>query len=311
MESLQSTQKLLSVIIPVKNWDVGLLLDALLGEIISSKLEDHVEIIIADDCSKEQYRRMNRAHVQQKDCIFYYERKQCMGRAAIRNDLLKKASGTYILFLDADVLPDNPDFLKTYLTCVRENEPVVCGGVSYRNRTLLEKKYDFYLYKGKHTEWLPVEKRQQAAWRYFFSANVLIKRSILERISFDERFSGYGYEDIEWGIRLDKACGIHQIENTCSHLGLIEKQKAFSRMRSSIENFLLLQELHPNIFHQTGVAPVAEKLKCCPSFLLRSMDALCSACFALSPWHKISLLFFQMDKAVLLALAGRKIREKI
>jgi len=311
MGSPQFTQKLLSIIIPVRNWDIGLLLDALLGEISSSEIGDQLEIIIADDCSEEQYRRVNQAHVQQADCIFYYERKQCLGRAAIRNDLLKKASGTYILFLDADVLPDKPDFLKTYLACVQKNEPVVCGGVSYKSRMLLGKKYDFYLYKGKHTEWLSAEKRQQAAWRYFFSANVLIKRSILERISFDERFSGYGYEDIEWGIRLDKDCGIHQIENTCSHLGLIEKQKAFARMRSSIDNFLMLQEMHPNTFRQTGVAPVARKLGRCPSFVLRSMDAICSSCFALSPWHRVSLLFFQVDKAVLLALAGRKTREKI
>ena len=309
MGSQQTAQKLLSVIIPVRNWDIGPLLNALLAEISSSAMGDHLEIIIADDCSEKRYRRINQVHVQQADCISYYERKHCRGRAAIRNDLLMRASGTYILFLDADVLPDKPDFLETYFACVRKDEPVVCGGVSYKSRMLLDKKYDFYLYKGKRTEWLPAKKRQQVAWRYFFSANVLIKRSILERISFDERFSGYGYEDIEWGIRLDKAFGIQQIDNTCSHLGLIEKHRAFSRMRSSIDNFMLLQKMHPNTFRQTGVAPVAKKLGRCPSFVLRSMDAICSSCFALSPWHRASLLFFQVDKAVLLALAGRKNRE--
>ena len=307
---MESSKKLLSVIIPVQNWDIGLLLDALLTEISSSALEEHLEIIIADDCSKEHYRRINRLHTGRADCIAYYERKHCLGRAAIRNDLLSRAIGSYILFLDADVLPDNTDFLETYLACIEKKEPVVCGGVSYRRRILMERKYDFYLYKGKRTEWLPAKKRQLAAWRYFFSANVLIKRSILDRISFDERFSGYGYEDIEWGIRLDKVFGIHQINNTCSHLGLVEKQKAFSRMRSSIDNFMLLQKIHPEVFHQTGIAGMIKFLDGFPSVLLRAMDAICCSGFRISPLHWVSFFLFQLDKAVLFACSVRKKRKE-
>ncbi len=306
---MEPSTKLLSVIIPVRNWDIGLLLDALLTEISSSALEEHLEIIIADDCSQEYYRRINRLHTGQADCISYYERKHCRGRAAIRNDLLSRAIGSYILFLDADVLPDNSDFLETYFACIRQEEPVVCGGISYRRRILMERKYDFYLYKGKRTEWLSAKKRQLAAWRYFFSSNVLIKRSILAQISFDERFSGYGYEDIEWGIRLDKAFGIHQIDNTCSHLGLIEKQKAFSRMRSSIDNFMLLQTIHPEVFHQTGIAGTIKFLHGFPSVLLRAMDVICCCGFHVSPLHWVSLFLFQLDKAVLFARAAGEKRK--
>jgi predicted glycosyltransferase involved in capsule biosynthesis len=306
---MTSAQKQLSIIIPVRNWDIGLLIKALTTEIDSLAFEDRVEIIIADDYSEEQYRDLNRIHVQGVECISYYELDRNIGRAAIRNDLLARAIGRYILFLDADVLPDNPDFLATYFGCIEKKEQLVCGGISYQNRLLTEQEYNFYFYKGSRTEWVPAVERQQTAWRYFFSANVLIKRSILNRIGLDERFSGYGYEDIEWGIRLDQTFGIRHIENTCSHLGLVEKKESFCRMRKSIRNFMLLQEIHPEIFHQTGVASTVNLLSKFPAVALGAMDTICSAVFALSPLHSLSLFCFQLDKAVLFTRAARKNKE--
>ena len=295
----------LSIIIPVRNWDLGFLVDKLMAEIDSRGYENRLEIIIVDDHSAAEYRTVNRRHVKGSGCISYNELPGRIGRAAIRNDLLDRASGEYLLFLDADVIPDSPDFLQSYFDCIKRQEKVVCGGVSYKSRVLDDKKFDFYLYKGKRTEWLPAETRQKTAWRYLFTANVLIKRSVLDRISFDERFSGYGYEDIEWGIRIDKAVGVLHIDNSCSHLGLVEKKAAFSRMRESMQNYLLLQTLHPEVFEQAGIQSVVNRLQRLPALLLTVMDKICSAVFYLSPWVVLSFYCFQLDKAVLLARACR------
>ncbi len=303
---MTSAQKILSIIIPVRNWDIGLLIKALITEIYSLAVEEHVEIIIADDYSEEQYRDLNRIHVQRAECISYYELDRNIGRAAIRNDLLTRATGRYLLFLDADVLPDNPDFLETYLGCIEGKEQLVCGGISYQKRLLTEQKYNFYFYKGRRTEWVPAGERQRTAWRYFFSANVLIKRFILNRIVLDERFSGYGYEDIEWGIRLDQTFGIRHIENTCSHLGLVEKEESFLRMRNSIRNFTMLQEIHSEIFHRTRIASTVNLLSKFPAIVLGALDTVCSTVFAFSPFHRLSLFCFQLDKAVLFTQTARE-----
>ena len=301
-----SDTKILSIIIPVRNWDLGLLLAALMSEIGSRGIEDCLEIIIVDDHSDEPYRRLNRSHVRMSGCISYYELPGQVGRAAIRNDLLARAEGQYILFLDADVVPDSSNFLESYFVCIRRGEEVVCGGISYRSRVLDDKKYDFYIYKGTRTEWLPAVTREKASWRYLFTANVLIRRSVLDQIGFDERFSGYGYEDIEWGIRLDRKVGIRHIDNTCSHLGLVEKQASLLRMRRSVQNFMLLQKLHPEVFKQADIASLVTLLSKLPVVLLSAMDKACGAVFACSPFHAISLFCFQLDKAVLFARAARE-----
>ncbi|MET0545697.1 MAG: glycosyltransferase, partial [Caulobacterales bacterium] len=43
-----------------------------------------------------------------------------LGRSAGRNRLIAEARAAHVLFLDADMLPDNEDFLQRYDTLVRE-----------------------------------------------------------------------------------------------------------------------------------------------------------------------------------------------
>ena len=302
---MPAEKKQLSIIVPVYNWDTGLLIKALSEEISTAALAESVEILIADDCSDQRFQDVNRNHVCGIPYVEYYELEKNIGRAAIRNDLLSRARGTSILFLDADVVPDSPSFLRTYLQYMEKGNPVVCGGISYQQQILKGRQYDFYLYKGTKTEWIPASQRQMVPWRYFFSANVLLQASVLDGISFDERFSGYGYEDIEWGIRLEREHGILHIDNTCSHLGLVAKDDAFMRMRNSIDNFIELKRMHPQVFAKAGISPLATFLGYIPKGMLRLLDAGLIRVFRLSPWPRLSYYCFQMDKAVLFSLQER------
>lgn len=299
-------QRILSIIIPVLNWDLKLLLNVLIKELEDNELEQSVEIIIADDCSDDGYRLNNRKLVKERAYIAYYELEQRIGRAAIRNDLLDRVNTECILFLDADVLPDDPSFLRTYLEFARQDVAVVCGGISYRTRILTAKKYDFYFYKGKQTEWIPARVRRKVPWRYLFTANVLIKRSVLLTVDFNEEFSGYGYEDIEWGIRLENIVDIQHIDNTCSHLGLVGKKESFKRMRQSIDNFNRLRKLHPEVFEQANISRIINLLHWNPAWLLNVLDYLLQGVFLLSRIQSINLLCYQLDKAILLACALKK-----
>ncbi len=296
----------LSVIIPVLNWDLGLLLDRLTTEIDGAGLAETVEIIIVDDCSREEIRRRNRAAACRHAMVVYHELPDRAGRAGIRNHLLARARGRYILFLDADVLPDSAFFLRNYLQEARAGHPVICGGISYRTRILTGRCYDFSLYRGRKTEWLPVEQRRQTPWRYLFTGNVLLDRHVLEQVGFDESFSGYGYEDIEWAIRLARLVPIRHIDNTCSHLGLVDKRSAFVRMRRSTENYMRLARLHPGEFSQTPVFRLFRMLRPWPRPLLGALDRVLAGLFVISPLQDLSYLLFQLDKAVLLAVLDRE-----
>ncbi len=295
----------LSIVIPVLDWDLEPLLARLAAGIAGAGATGQVEIVIVDDCSREEIRRRNRIAAGRHAAVRYHELAERAGRAGIRNILLARARGRYVLLLDADMLPDRPDFLRRYLAEIRAGHEVVCGGISYRTRILTGRRYDFFLYKGRRTEWLPADRRQRTPWRYLFTGNVLIRRDILERVGFDESFSGYGYEDVEWAIRLARQVAVRHIDNTCSHLGLVNKQTTFARMRRSTENYMKLARLHPDEFRQARVFRVFRLLRGWPLPLLRAMDRALAASFALSPLCKVSLLLFQLDKAVLLAMLDR------
>jgi len=295
----------LSIVIPVLDWDLAPLLARLAGEIEAADLAPRVEIVVADDGSRSRVRAVNREAAARYPFIRYGELAEQAGRAGIRNHLLARARGRYVLFLDADVLPDRPTFIRDYFREIAGGHRVVCGGISYATRVLTDRKYDFYVYKGSRTEWLPARRRQQAPWRYLFTANVLIRRDVLDTIGFDEKFQGYGYEDIEWAIRVGQQVAIRHIDNPCSHLGLVDRETAFARMRSSMENYMQLARLHPAEFSRTGVFRLVTLLRRLPSPLLTTMDRLLERLFVLSPANSLCFLLFQVDKAVLLAWLER------
>jgi len=242
----------LSVIIPVYNWDVTLLVEALAREIVSANLYNEIEIVIADDCSSREYREKNQQEINKHSFCRYYEQKKRGGRSVVRNFLVKQTKHPFVLMLDADMLPDKENFLSEYRQQISLNQKIICGGYSYKKRILQGREYDFYYYKGKKTEEISAKERNETPWRYLFTGNVLVHRDVLDKIGFDENFVNYGYEDIEWGIRLSCNYPIHHVDNTCSHLGLIQKNKAFARMRSSIPNFLRLKTCIQNFFPGPG-----------------------------------------------------------
>lgn len=294
----------LSVLIPVYNWNVGPLLTSLYSQCVHLPEGQRVEIIVMDDGSSEKF--TNRTVAAQLSLVRYEESGVNKGRAEIRNALLQQAKGVYVLFLDADMLPDRDDFIQTYLAQGREGREIVCGGISYCQNKQKDPEYSFYLYKSGKTEALPSSVRRSTPWRYLFTSNIMVRRDIMKSVHFDPRFTGYGFEDIEWGIRLGKSFIITHIDNTCSHMGVMSKQQVFSKMRDSVQNYALFLSLHPLKIGRTGAAGLASFLKHLPDALLTLGDLLLSRLFTWIPWNWCLFFIFQCTKAVLLARVLKK-----
>lgn len=290
----------LSILIPVYNWDVRELLTRLAAQAEALSGEELVEIVVIDDDSSLKFR--NKETAGEIAQLTYRELTKNIGRAAIRNTLLRKASGKYVLFLDADMLPDRDDFIQRYVNEAKHGKEILCGGISYLQCDKNDEQYSFYLYKSNKTESLPASVRQKAPWRYLFTSNILLLREIMESVSFDSQFSGYGFEDIEWGIRLGQSHTIIHIDNSCSHMGLMRKSEVYSKMCESISNYGLLIALHPECSNGTGAGVIASRLSFLPRFFLNLSDRLLSFLFHTLNWNKLLLLLFQLDKAVLLAI---------
>lgn len=295
----------LSILIPVYNWDVALLLDSLWTQCSRLAEHDQIEIIVVDDGSKQKFNNVSAA--AGLTGVLYKELAENTGRAAVRNYLLHLAHGSYVLFLDADMLPDQEDFVQTYFELARNGRDVVCGGISYQKNNVQDLTSSFYIYKSLKTEALPAILRSKNPWRYIFTSNIMLRRNIMESVSFDPRFTGYGFEDIEWGIRLEKSFTVEHIDNTCSHMGVMSKEQVFAKMREATDNYALLYTRYPEKIGAAGAIGLAKYLQFFPDLFLRLNDKLIAASFHFFPWNTLLFLLFQCDKAILLA---RKMKEQ-
>lgn len=89
--------KLVSIITPVYNSE------KYVGETIKSVLSqtyDSWEMLIADDCSKDNTAKVVKTFVDHR--IKYFRLEKNVGAAAAKNKAIEKAQGKYIAFLDAD-----------------------------------------------------------------------------------------------------------------------------------------------------------------------------------------------------------------
>lgn len=298
----------LSIVIPVYNWDITPLLTRLATEIEESSLETRVEVTVLDDCSTDAALRSRNEEFlsrQPKGYLKYGALQRNTGRAVIRNLLAAGASGEFLLFLDCDVLPDREDFVRSYLARAEERSyDVVCGGISYRTRILHGREFDYHAYLGNKKEVKAAADRNQAPWRHILTSNIMVRKSVFQATPFDERFTGYGYEDIEWGVRLSQQYRILHIDNTASHLGLVSRSRTYDKMCNSVPNYLLLKRLCPMAFDASSISKVVRLLLSCNSGLLRRIDRILRSSF-LSEWlcNRLAFIVFQLNFAVLLALA--------
>ncbi|GAB4343758.1 MAG: polysaccharide biosynthesis protein HfsG [Desulfobulbaceae bacterium] len=289
----------LSVLIPVFNRDVSPLLRMLDAQCARQGDDHDVEIIAVEDGSTRTF--ANEETALSLERVRYERLPENTGRAAVRNHLFHLSRGDWVLFLDDDMLPDHEDFLARYLERAAAGCDVVCGGISYQQLDQDVAKHSFHVYRSLRTEALPAATRSREPWRYLFTSNIMVRREVMESVEFDPRFTAYGFEDVEWGVRLQERCRVEHIDNTCTHMGVMDKETVFARMREATANHCLLHRLYPEKTARAGAIAPARLLRHCPVFLLRIADRLLGRLFHFLSWNPLLYLIFQADKVVLLA----------
>mgnify|MGYP002638898225 CR=1 FL=1 len=306
-DAAQRVAPKISVLVPVYRFEVGPLATSLAR--MARDLDGAIEVRLLDDGTPDAGLRLeNRAAIESADrSISYSELEQNVGRARARNHLAEGAQGDFLLFLDADVLPDGSDFFERYLRWIEADAgDVACGGLSYEQRIRRGREYRFHLALARSTELLRPEEKSVEPWRHLTTANLLVRRSLFASIPFDPEFSGYGYEDSEWGIRVSRCARVSFIENSVSHLGLIEERELVARTARSLPNFRRLADLHPAEFSRLPIARLVRPLRRVPAPLLATADYLLGTTTRLCPVSRAKVLSFQLKKAVGLAREFRR-----
>lgn len=247
---------MLSILIPTYNWDVTPLVDLLHQELKETTIP--FEIIVLDDASVSDKQAKNKEINTLTNCSFSILPNN-IGRSAIRNLLASKAQYNWLLFLDADTLPTNKNFIQCYLNEILDKRQVIVGGVAYKDNGN-SKKIRWKL--GKKVEEKTADYRRQNPYKYFFTGNFLIKKSVFKTIRFDESLKKYGYEDLVFAKALHtKNIPVFHIDNTVFHLGIDDNEKFIAKTKEALNNLSVLFETGKVTFTDTRIFSLYKKIR--------------------------------------------------
>ena len=193
------------------------------------------------------------------------------GRARGRNRLTSAARGRYFLFLDADMLPDDSRFLDTWLTETRCDVAVVFGGFSLIQAPE-DRHFAIHRLMAAKSDCLDADTRSLQPEKYVFTSNLLVRRDVFEAEGFDAGFTGWGWEDVEWAMRVAARYGVDHIDNTATHMGLDRADTLARKYEQSVANFARVIARHRDVVAQYPSYKVARLLKKVPGIgLLRPL----------------------------------------
>lgn len=170
------------------------------------------EIIVADDGSTDE--RTVEANLGIATLVHcqYIIRKENAGRAVIRNFLAQEAQYDLLLFIDSDMSLVDDQYIRRYLAA--DCDTVVDGGVRIVGDEDEWRGNLRYLYEKAEEPHHTAPERQRTPYQHLHTANLLIRRELMLKYPFDERFRHYGYEDVLLGKTLRRhRVAIKHIDN--------------------------------------------------------------------------------------------------
>ena len=285
----------LSILIPYFKDDPRPALIALLGQANGRK---DIEILIYDDGSAlpDLNRSVCAAVKEANTPVGLFIAAQNRGRSSARNYLKDQARADWVLFLDADMRPENPDFIQSYVDAVIEGESeIIFGGFTVPDHAD-DPNRELHRALSLVSDCLSLEERQAKGPQYVCSSNLCVKKAVIEAEPFDSEFSGWGWEDSEWAARAARSFSLMHIDNPALHLGLETTETLLQRFQTSGPNYKRFTDKHPDLAQTLRLYGLTRKLAAVPGQkLMRPVLKLCVKINALPV--KLRLLALKLWRA--------------
>ncbi|MEE2525101.1 glycosyltransferase family 2 protein [Hyphobacterium sp. HN65] len=195
-----------------------------------------------------------------------------VGRAAGRNRLASAAIGDWLLFLDAD-MTIGPDFLRGWLDLISQYEfDAAFGG--YTADPVTRGDHRLHAALARSSDENTADRRNRIGATAFCTSNLLVKADLMRSTPFDEHFTGWGWEDVDWAVRADQRGELVHFDHPAGHSGWQTPDILLRKFKDAAVNYARLLEKHPQLAQLPG-AKAARFLKAVPGqALLRGVWAL-------------------------------------
>lgn len=229
---------MISILIPVFNYDVAVLVTSLREAM--DKVPEFSELIVGDDGSASEYRQRYEVLINGKVRLVTAEKN--IGRAAIRNRLAAEAGGKFLLFIDADAMITSTaeNYLRSWLPFLNCGK-VICGGVLYPGHAPADPDKILRWKYGRKREQRKPADRNKRPHENFSGFNFMIERDLYLKIRFNEELRQYGHEDTLFGYQMRKAgVDICHVDSALIHDGVETNSEYIGKIRQGIENLSIL-----------------------------------------------------------------------
>lgn len=248
---------MLSVLVPTYGYNVLPLAKTVIGQL--SKTSIPFEFICVDDGSHSELNTENR-QINTLPNAFFTANSENLGRSRMMNLLACRATYPYLLFLDADVMPVDENFISNYLSEVNKGAEVYYGGLAYKKEHTKEEALRWRY--GMAREAIPLKKRLKNPYSHTLTSNLLIKKDIVLQFPFPTELTGYGYEDTVFINLLKKGnIPIMQLQNPVYHLQLDSATIFLKKTNEAVKNLVSQTKNNQLTYRETRLGKVFSTLK--------------------------------------------------
>jgi glycosyltransferase involved in cell wall biosynthesis len=248
-----------SIIIPTFNRSKKLreCLQALFAQTYDSS---EYEILVIDDGSEDDTAEVVKKLVKKSPVPLRIFVQSNSGQGVARNRGIDEAIGEIILFLGDDIVA-TPDLLRehdrVHLRHPEENAAAL-GFITWHPKLSISPLMRFMerggaifgRFGGHQFAYDLLAGKTKADFRFFYTSNISLKRTLLTRFKFDPWFAGYGWEDIELGYRLEKQAGLalfYAPQAVAHHDHMMMEKDFVHRMRAIGESSIRFHQKYPEL----------------------------------------------------------------
>jgi glycosyltransferase involved in cell wall biosynthesis len=164
---------------------------------------DQGEVIVGIDGSTDGTEEYLQQRSEDYPCSLTFFKIKNSGRSVIRNQLIDRAQGEILLFIQDDIIVSE-NWLQSHLKAQEKHPAAVVGFVTWYPEQEIT-PYMHWLENGGHMlDFASLKDGGETDFWHFYMGNISLPAALINDLRFDETLPCYGWEDILFGLAFVK-----------------------------------------------------------------------------------------------------------